>query len=40
MVWTGFTLAPERTPEQERDHHIGVMIGSFGGGIEEAAWAR
>ena len=39
-VWSLLKPAPQRTPEQERDYQIGVMIGSLGGGIEEAVQAR
>jgi hypothetical protein len=40
MVWSWFKPSPRQTPEQERDYQIGVMIGTLGGGIEQAAQAR
>ena len=40
MVWSWFKPTPPRTPGQERDYQIGVMIGALGGGIEQAAQAR
>ena len=40
MLWSWFTPTPPRTPDQERDYQVGVMIGALGGGIEEAAHAR